>query len=167
MDRCYKTFVSIGNAKQDFSRLLNAIANQIHLFPQPILIQSGHTHFVSDKCDVVEFIDMDTFVECVKQAEILVLHAGAGSTLHSIRAGKIPILMPRRADFSEHVNDHQVAFAQMLDESGKAIIINDENDLITAINKIKNQSIQRQDTQSYSKVFNTIKTRLELILDKA
>lgn len=138
MERCYKTFVSIGNAKNHFSRLLNAVDNNAEFLPKPILIQHGHTPFQSHHCDLIEFINMDQFIKHVQDAEILLLHAGAGSVLHSLNAGKCPIIMPRRAKFHEHVNDHQVDFATILSNEGKAMIIDNEAELRDAISKVKN-----------------------------
>ena len=133
MASCYKTFISVGNAKQHFSRLLNVIESLVDQLPRPILIQAGHTPINSKHCDVVDFIAMDTFTQYMHDAELLILHAGAGSLLHAIKANKFPIVVPRRASFNEHVNDHQFAFAKMLDLEGRAFCVEDPNDLATAI----------------------------------
>lgn len=145
MEHCYKTFISVGNAKQHFSRLLTSIDALADILPHPILVQSGHTPFKSSVCDVVDFIAMDDFTQYVSQAEILILHAGAGSLLHAMKAQKYPIVVPRKAQFNEHVNDHQVAFANMLQTEGKAMMVEDTSKLREAICAIK----QRKQTTSH------------------
>ena len=166
MERCYKTFVSVGNAKQHFSRMLEAVRETIHLLPRPILIQCGHTPFISNDCDVIEFISMDLFVQHVSQAEILILHAGAGSVLHAIHANKYPILMPRRAEFNEHINDHQVGFAKKLQSADKVFMADNTDTLDCGIKKVKEIIHFNSVKNNKSLAFDIIKNRLELILDK-
>lgn len=129
MELCYKTFVSLGNAKQSFKRLLEAVLNSIELLPSPILIQCGHTAFTTTKCTVIDFLSMEEFIKCVEQCEVIILHAGAGSVLHAIRCQKKPIVMPRLAKFNEMVNDHQLEFSRILHSQNKVVMINDNNEL--------------------------------------
>ena len=91
---------------------------------QPILIQAGSTPFSHEKCQVIDFINMDMFLQYVEQAEILILQAGAGSTMQAINAGKYPILIPRKKEFNEVVNDHQIGFAKILHNEGKLTLWN-------------------------------------------
>lgn len=144
----YKTFISVGNSKQHFLRLLDAVSTNIELLPTPILIQRGHTPFVNQKCEVKDFIDMDSFVTVVANAEVLILQAGAGCVFHSIKMGKIPILMPREKRFNEHVNDHQIAFARSLHEEHKVIMIQNSIELPAAIASVRTS---RKETHSYIK----------------
>jgi UDP-N-acetylglucosamine--N-acetylmuramyl-(pentapeptide) pyrophosphoryl-undecaprenol N-acetylglucosamine transferase len=47
-------------------------------------------------------------------ADVVVAHAGVGSALAALQAGAFPILVPRRAQHSEHVDDHQGQVAEAL-----------------------------------------------------
>lgn len=163
MEHSYKTFVSIGNAKQHFSRLLNAVEKNIVLLPKPILIQRGHTPFESTQCDVVDFVNMDQFSSIVQQAEVLIFHAGAGSVLHAIKAGKLPIIMPRSMSLNEHVNDHQFQLASLLHAEGKALMIKTSEECRQAIEALRlNKKIQTNN-QSYN-ALQIINAQLEKIL---
>jgi len=165
LERCYKTFVSIGNGKQYFSRLLNAVEACADLLPQPVLVQCGHTPFVSKKLDVIDFVSMDDFIRYVHNAEMLILHAGAGSVLHAINAGKHPILMPRSKKFDEIVNEHQVSLASTLHDAEKAIMVDNEQELKTAIQRILNEEIRLSANSNKSPAFNIIKSRLAQLLE--
>ncbi|MFD0482560.1 glycosyltransferase [Kineococcus sp. GCM10028916] len=44
----------------------------------------------------------------MESADVVVAHAGVGSALAAMRAGAFPILVPRRVEFGEHIDDHQV-----------------------------------------------------------
>ncbi len=127
------TFVSVGNAHQPFTRLIDAVTSIAHALPQPVMIQHGHTPFASVECAGVTFFDIPAFESAVSEAEVLILHAGAGSVIHALGAGKAPVVMARRAEFGEHVDDHQVEFARELALTGRVVVVEHIADLKTAI----------------------------------
>lgn len=142
MAPCYKTFISLGNSKQHFSRLLEAVKAYATLLPKPILVQCGHTPTLQiAECDVIDFISMDTFTQMVANAEILILHAGAGSVLHAVKSGKRPIVMPRRAVFNEHINDHQLEFAKALNALGKVVMIEEAQEMVGALGEVRKEVV--------------------------
>jgi UDP-N-acetylglucosamine--N-acetylmuramyl-(pentapeptide) pyrophosphoryl-undecaprenol N-acetylglucosamine transferase len=54
-------------------------------------------------------------------ADVVVSHAGAGSALAAIRAGRHPLLVPREATRGENSDDHQEHFARELANRGLAM----------------------------------------------
>jgi len=58
-----------------------------------------------------------------------VAHAGMGSIICAFGFGKPIIVMPRRAQFHEAHNDHQVAIARWFEEQGRAVVAEDEQHL--------------------------------------
>ncbi len=78
-------------------------------------------------------MEMEQFGDLIEKAELLIMHAGAGSVIHAVQAGKIPVVMPRRVKYDEHVDDHQLEFAQALAESGKVVLAMEPADLEKAI----------------------------------
>lgn len=128
------TFVAVGNATQPFRRLLDAVCELAPHLPQPVVVQHGAAQdFACPHCQGVAFMDMQAFERQVAEADMLILHAGAGSLIHAIQAGKIPVVMPRRASHGEHVDDHQVEFARVLEKAGKVVVANDASTLEQAI----------------------------------
>ena len=57
----------------------------------------------------------------VADADLVVAHAGVGSSLVSLDAGRVPVLLPRRAAHGEHVDDHQALISAHLDDLGIAV----------------------------------------------
>lgn len=130
------TFVSVGNATQPFPRLLDAVCDLAQHLPQPVFVQYGAAeHFACSACSGAGFLDMDAFADCVAGSGLLILHAGAGSVIHAVRAGKVPVVVPRRAQFGEHVDDHQVEFARELARMGKIVVCEDTEHLASAVNE--------------------------------
>lgn len=126
------TFVSIGNAPQSFTRLLEGVRRIAAELPQPVVVQHGHSILHDGGCQLVPFMGMEEFIQHINSSELLILHAGAGSLIHAIKAGKIPVVMPRRAIFGEHVDDHQVEFAQSMAMIGKVVVAEGPDDLMKA-----------------------------------
>lgn len=164
MERCYKTFVSVGNCKQAFSRLLEAVKIQAEFLPKPILVQHGHTPFFAEECHGMDFVNMDAFTRYIDNAEILIFHAGAGSIHHALQKGKHPIVMPRRAEFGEHVNNHQVVFANMLHSAGKVLIVENADELSVAIRKVQVDTLEFAPNINQQLALEAIKKRLNLLL---
>jgi UDP-N-acetylglucosamine--N-acetylmuramyl-(pentapeptide) pyrophosphoryl-undecaprenol N-acetylglucosamine transferase len=63
-------------------------------------------------------------------ADVVVAHAGVGSALVALRAGRHPVLVPRRLDHGETVDDHQGEIAEMLAARGIATAL--EADAVTS-----------------------------------
>lgn len=57
----------------------------------------------------------------MRAADLVICHAGTGSALSALAAGKTPLLVPRRSDFGEHIDDHQVQIAEELGTRGLAV----------------------------------------------
>jgi UDP-N-acetylglucosamine transferase subunit ALG13 len=129
------TFVSVGNATQPFTRMLKAVCEVAIQLPQPVIVQFGSTSFDCPSCAGVAFLQMEEFERRVSEAKLLILHAGAGSVLHAIRAGKRPIVMPRRGSMGEHVDDHQLDFAHALERIGKVFVAHDSASLAQTATK--------------------------------
>ena len=127
------TFVTVGNATQPFRRLLDAVAAHAQGWPQPVIVQHGNTPFDSAHCVSRTFLEMSEFSGLVEQARLLIMHAGAGSLLHAIRMGKVPVVMPRRAMYGEHIDDHQLEFAKALADMGMIILAEEPRDLLQAV----------------------------------
>lgn len=127
------TLAMVGNAKQSFHRLLNAIGSISASLPQPVIVQHGSTPFQDTACECHAFMNREATAELVRQSDLIICHAGAGTVIEAIRAGHKPVVMPRRRAFKEHVDDHQLEFATMLRETGKAIVIDEPAQLAHAV----------------------------------
>ncbi len=139
------TFVSVGNANQPFSRLIEAVAAIAPKLPQNVVVQHGHTPLPAVAgCIAMPFVEMEEFSRYVAEADLLILHAGAGSVIHAVQAGKVPVVMPRRAQYGEHVDDHQLEFARALAGAGKVVIVEEEVCLLDAATEaMKRQDVAR------------------------
>ena len=72
--------------------------------------------------------------ENIKNARIVVTHGGPASFLDPMKFGKIPVVVPRKKEYNEHVNNHQVEFSKEVEARMKNIIVAEtEKEIIDAI----------------------------------
>jgi len=136
------TFISLGNARQPFNRLLDAVVGLQEILPRPIVVQHGHTPFIAEKMETMDFVGMEQFMERLSGAKILILHAGVGAVLQAIEAGHLPVVMPRRRMFGEVVDDHQVDFARAMEQQGLVVVANTAEELGVAVQSALNRAVK-------------------------
>lgn len=61
--------------------------------------------------------------EAIVDADLVVAHAGTGSSLQVLDAGRMPVLLPRSSSRGEHVDDHQQLIASELSSRGLAVSV--------------------------------------------
>ncbi len=75
----------------------------------------------------------------IREADVVITHAGVGTAITALEAGKHPILVPRRASHGEHVDDHQEQVANELSRRGLATLRYPDTlsaeDLVTAASR--------------------------------
>jgi UDP-N-acetylglucosamine transferase subunit ALG13 len=119
------TFVLVGNVRRPFTRLLTAVAANAPALPQPVTVQHGHTPFNSDTCRGIPFLEMSEFEKLIAESQLVVAHAGVGGIFQALQAGKVPVVVPRRRDLSEHIDDHQVSLARALSRTDRVVVVED------------------------------------------
>jgi UDP-N-acetylglucosamine transferase subunit ALG13 len=96
---------------------------------EEIVIQSGATTYRPRAARWFAYAGVDEMQRLTEAARVVVSHAGAGSILMSLRAGKPLIVMPRRKRYHEHGDDHQVELAMALGEAGALLVAHEEEQL--------------------------------------
>ncbi len=110
-----RAVVTVGTAKGfGFRRLVDAVRRCLDDNVE-VLWQTGATDVSDLGITARTVISSNDLFAAIKEADLVVAHAGAGSSLAALRAGKCPLLVPRRATFGEHVDDHQVEIATELE----------------------------------------------------
>lgn len=106
-------FVTIGTHPGQFVRLVKKIDEIAPLIKEKIIIQTGFTTYKPK--NVTHFAFADDLAPYFKEARIVVSHS-ATSLLEFVLTNKKPVItVPRQARYGEHVNDHQVEFAEALE----------------------------------------------------
>jgi beta-1,4-N-acetylglucosaminyltransferase len=109
-------FVTVGNHFQGFERLLEKVDEIAPRLSHEIVVQKGYSKYVPKNTKYFDFVPANTAVDYIRNSDLVVSHAGMG-TLILCKEYRIPIIIfPRREKFKEHVNDHQMEIAQVLEK---------------------------------------------------
>jgi UDP-N-acetylglucosamine transferase subunit ALG13 len=111
-----RILVTVGTIKPyKFDRLLHRI-EQIALPGDEVIWQTGSTEYRPRIGQVSTDMVRNVLLRQAEQSDVVVCHAGVGSILAALRVGKIPVVVPRRQDHDEHVDNHQFEIAQFVEK---------------------------------------------------
>lgn len=116
-----RVVVSLGTFKNyGFERLVRQV--QALLPPEAeVLWQTGDTDVSALGITGHHAIPERELTQAIREADVLVAHAGVGTALAALEVGKCPVLVPRRRAHGEHVDDHQTQIAAELASRGLAV----------------------------------------------
>lgn len=107
-------FVTVGTHEQSFERLIRAVEAFAIETGTEIVIQRGYTNYEPDKCHSEVLITPEQMRHYINTADLVITHGGASTYMDAISKGKPTIIVPRLSKHNEHVNDHQLEFAQKI-----------------------------------------------------
>lgn len=129
-------FVTVGTHEQPFNRLVKCVdeLKRDGIINEDVIVQTGFCTYEPKLCKwqkLFPYLDMEKYVA---DARIVITHGGPSSFIMPLQIGKIPIVVPRQKKFNEHVNNHQVEFAERVrDTNGNIIVVENIEKLGTVI----------------------------------
>lgn len=129
-------FVTVGTHEQQFDRLVKFVdeLKKKDVIKEDVIIQIGFSDYIPMCCKWQRLFSYTEMLELVDKASIVITHGGPSSFIMPLQVGKTPIVVPRRKEFGEHVNDHQVMFCHAVEEKQRNIVVIDDiKDLTNAI----------------------------------
>jgi UDP-N-acetylglucosamine transferase subunit ALG13 len=111
-------FVTVGNHFQGFERLLEKVDEIALRLPHEIVVQKGYSKYVPKNTKYFDFVPSNTALDYIRNSDLVVSHAGMGTIILCREHGTPILIFPRREKFGEHVNDHQLEIAQVLEKRG-------------------------------------------------
>jgi UDP-N-acetylglucosamine transferase subunit ALG13 len=123
-----RVVVTVGSMHHPMTRLVQHL-NEVLPQDAEVVWQLGHTPAIPGMraTRIEEFVSHDELTQLMSEAHVVVCHAGVGSVLQALSVGKSPILVPRRAEHGEHVDQHQEQIANRLGELGLATALDAEH----------------------------------------
>ena len=131
--------VLLGTQNNEFTRLLKEIEKNIDKknIEEEVIVQSGFTKYESHRMKIFDMLPKEELIDYVKKANLVITHGGVGSIQTALQENKKVIAVPRKAKYSEHVNDHQCQIVKTFDEKGYVIGTNGVEDLEEALKRVK------------------------------
>ncbi len=145
-------FVTLGIEQFPFDRLVKEVdfLARVKKINAPVFIQLGACKYEPVHCEWKRFLPFGEMCKRIEEADLVIAHAGAGTTLLCLQLGKRPILVPRRKKFKEQVGDHQVMFAKKMQELGYASVAFEISELANLINTHVNKEFPKNSAKSES-----------------
>jgi len=128
-------FVSVGTEKFQFNRLLVCIDKGIENkeINDTVFAQIGCSDYRPKHYQYQDYLSYNDMVKNINLADVVVIHAGIGSTVLCLELKRIPVLFPRLYKEKEHLDEHQLEFVKKIQTINKVIVAYDEEELINAI----------------------------------
>lgn len=120
-------FVTVGTSTFPFDRLMRGV-DDLGIGDQ-LVVQYGASGVVPTARVVQRFMSYTDVVENMRRARVVVAHGGVGSVLTALHAGKQPVVVPRRREYGEAVDDHQADLAVQLAHRGVVTLVEDMTEL--------------------------------------
>ncbi|WP_205401355.1 glycosyltransferase [Streptococcus lutetiensis] len=147
-------FVTVGTHEQPFNRLIKEVDRLVEtgFIKDEVFIQTGYSTYEPKFCKWSSLISFDKMNELMQTSDIIITHGGPATFMSAIANGKKPIVVPRQEKYDEHVNDHQVDFAQQVKERYDSIEVVTE---ISELGEYLNQDLKIDgNSSSNNKQFN-------------
>jgi UDP-N-acetylglucosamine transferase subunit ALG13 len=122
-------FVTVGMSEWPFDRLIRA--GESLCAEHDVFVQRGSSS-VAPPCPSIDFLPYPEMLRRIAEADVVVTHAG--NTVRLVqRAGKVPIAVARTARKREMPNDHQVAYLEAEEQTGRVVAVWNAADLPEAV----------------------------------
>ena len=117
-------FVTVGTHEQPFNRLVKYMDRWAGENREEVVIQTGFSTYEPKNCKWKKLFSYQEMIENVEKARIVITHGGPSSFIMPLQIGKVPIVVPRKKEFEEHVNDHQVSFCEAVaNRQGNIVVV--------------------------------------------
>lgn len=149
-------FVTVGTHEQQFDRLVKEVDRLVvaGFFTEPVFVQTGYCAYEPQSCTWERFVPASEIRLRMEAADVVITHGGPSSFIEAKIAGKVPVVVPRRVDLGEHVNNHQVDFVrQVAERRGGIIPVYDIANLSAAISMARQTVIDGAEFGSHNADF--------------
>jgi len=115
-------FVTVGTHEQQFNRLVEYMDIWAKDNEEEVVIQTGFSTYIPQYAKFQKIFGFKEMSELVEKARIIITHGGPSSFITPLQIGKTPIVVPRKKEFKEHINNHQLLFCREVAKRHKNII---------------------------------------------
>ncbi len=117
-------FISLGTHPQQFERLLWEVERLVDegKLVGRVFAQIGHTSYEPKNFEFEKFIEPSRFKRLVEECDVFITHAGEGNIGLAKNLGKKFIAVPRKKEFDEHTDDHQLELARVVEDKKLGLV---------------------------------------------
>lgn len=119
-------FVTVGTHEQQFNRLVEYMDKWAAEHDEKVVIQTGYSTYEPKYAEWSKLYPYQEMIKKVQEARIVITHGGPSSFIMPLQIGKVPIVVPRKYEYGEHVNNHQVKFCREVEKRMGMIVVMEE-----------------------------------------
>ena len=131
-------FVTIGSAVKgiEFTRLIKKMDEIAGMIDEEVVMQIGTVPYEPQNAKYFRYASYQENLSYFQKASLVVGHGGTGTILNALRFQVPIVVVPRRHDYGEHVDDHQMELAQQLKGNELIEVVYELEDLEPAVKKM-------------------------------
>jgi len=116
-------FLTVGTYPLPFNRLLKIVDECISkgLISDSVFAQIGACTYKPCNMRYIDLLEKRAFDKYMRDASYIIGHAGMGTITMALEHNKPLLVLPRRRQYKEHVNDHQVSTARKFEQLGHVV----------------------------------------------
>lgn len=142
-------FVTVGTQKIKFTRLFKYLENIKY---DDVIIQSGFNKIKEkDNYQIYESIPFYDMKKYIDKCDTLITHGGPDNIFYALLKEKKVIVVPRQEKYKEHINNHQLYFANYLDRKKYCYVARTEEEFINCLNSGKKLKKFKSTTDKFTK----------------
>ena len=130
-------FVTVGMHSLGFPRLVQAMDELAAALDEDVVMQIGATPETPRHTRSFAFATQAEMDHWCATARVIVSQAGAGSILTAQKARVPLVLVPRLNQYGEHIDDHQLELARILQRTGCALLVENVKELARALERAR------------------------------
>ena len=111
-----------------FDRLFRVIDDAVAsgIIVDEVFGQIGESRYKPKNYAFTRFLEKEQFDKRVQEASLVIAHAGIGVIMQALESKTPLLVLPRRAELGEHVNDHQVSTAEKFESLGHVVAFEEQ-----------------------------------------
>lgn len=123
--------------------------------------QTGHTDFLHEykNLTTIGFTSHEQFKTLVEESELIITHGGINSVVDALLMNKLVIIFPRRVEYNEHNDNHQLQITDVFAKKEYAYALSDYQKITEVVKKMLNHEISFKHLEtSNTKMVHIIKS---------
>lgn len=119
-------YVTVGSpSSHGFYRLIKKIDDLAPEISDPVVMQIGDTKYKPSHATYFKYNIFSESIKLFEEANLVISHCSTGSILNAkiFRSEKPTIVIPRRKEYKEHLDNHQMELAKLIEKEGDRLRI--------------------------------------------
>ncbi len=156
-------FISVGTQKFEFNRLFEKIDELIEsgIIQEEVFAQRGNSSYIPKNYTYADFLEDDVFEEKVKTCDLMITHSGIATIISGLKNHKPIIVVPRLAEYKEHVDNHQLQIAKDFSMKRYVIMCEHMDDMAIKIKESYTYEFERYVSEE-NQIIQTIRSFIQM-----